>query len=439
MKFYDRERELEMLHTIGEMALEESQMTVLVGRRRIGKTHLLLKSSENQTTLYFFVSRKAENLLCRDFIEEINRKLPTPIGEYSSFTKLFEHLMYLSRETPLTLIIDEFQEFNRVNPTIFSEMQKIWDINKAAGKMNLLISGSIFSLMHKIFEDKKEPLFSRAGQIINLRALKVSVLKQILSDYNPYYTAEDLLALYTFTGGVAWYIELFMKYKAFTFDKMISLVIKEDSPFLNEGKNLLVEEFGKEYTIYFSVLECIARGLTSRGDIENYLGNIEIGGYLSRLDRDFSVIRQKRPLFSRPLGKQVRYSIEDNFLSFWFRFIYKYQNFIESGSLDLLETIIRRDYNTFSGEMLERYFKDKYIEQGIYTSIGGFWDRKGENEIDLIAVNELDKTIEFCEIKRKSSRVNIHELTRKGQLFLQQHKAVADFKVSYKGLSLDDL
>ena len=232
--------------------------------------------------------------------------------------------------------------------------------------MNLLISGSIYSLMHKIFEDKKEPLFSRAGQIINLKPFKVSVLREILFDYSPNYTKEDLLALYTFTGGVAWYVELFMKYRAFTSDDMIRLITEEDSPFLNEGKNLLIEEFGKDYTIYFSILECIARGLTTRGEIESYLGQIEIGGYLLRLERDFSVIAQQRPVLAKPSSKQVRYFIEDNFISFWFRFIYKYQNFIESGSFGLLEEIIRRDYAVFSGIMLERYFKSKYRESGQY-------------------------------------------------------------------------
>lgn len=87
---------------------------------------------------------------------------------------------------------------------------------------------------------------------------------------------------------------------------------------LTEGKNLLIEEFGKEYTVYFSILECISRGLTSRGDIETALNGVEIGGYLSRMEKDFSVISQRKPIFARPSSKQVRYIIEDNFLSFGF-------------------------------------------------------------------------------------------------------------------------
>lgn len=439
MIFYNREKELAVLKDVAEMSKEESQMTVLVGRRRIGKTSLLLKSTEGNPTLYFFILRKAENLLCRDFIEEAEMKLDFPIGEYSSIGKLFQHLMLLSKQRPFNLIIDEFQEIDRINSSVFGEMQKVWDLHKGSSRMNLLISGSIYSLMHKIFESNKEPLFGRAGKIMRLQPFKVSVIKQILSDFHPAYTPEDLLALYTFTGGVAWYIDLFMRNKAFTRSKMIRFITEENSLFLTEGKNLLIEELGKEYTVYFSILECIARGLTSRGDIETALDGIEIGGYLARMEKDFSVISQRRPIFSLPSSKQVKYVIEDNFLSFWFRFIYKYQNLIEAGNMEYLRKIIERDFPTFSGLMLERYFKEMYVEAGQYTNIGGFWDRKGENEIDLIAVNDFEQTIEFAEIKRNPERIDWGALKRKGEYFLTLNKELKNYSVSYKGLSLEDM
>lgn len=439
MKFYNREYELKILRQIESLSHEEAQMTVMVGRRRIGKTQLLLKATEESPTLYFFITRKAESLLCQDFIEEVQTKLNIPVGDYTSIGKLFQHLMLLSKKYPFNLIIDEFQEIDRINPSVFGEIQKIWDLNRGESRMNLLISGSIYSLMHKIFENNKEPLFSRAGRIIRLRPFKVSVLKQILSDFHPDYTPDDLLALYSFTGGVAWYVELLMKNKAFTRSKMIKFITEENSLFLNEGKNILIEEFGKEYTIYFSILECIARGLTTRGDIETALNGMELGGYLSRLEKDFSVISQRRPIFARPSSKQVKYIIEDNFLSFWFRFIYKYQNYIEAGSFEYLRKIVERDYPTFSGLMLERYFKEKYRESGEYTSIGGFWDRKGENEIDLIAANELEHTVEIAEIKRNAERINWGLLKQKANYFLSNCQELKGYEVTYKGFSLENM
>jgi len=439
MKFYDREEEQELLENIREASLQESQMTVLFGRRRIGKTQLALQCTAGNLTLYFFVARKAETLLCQDFVEEAENKLGLPIGGYVSFAKLFRHLLIISRERPFNLIIDEFQDFQRTNPSIFSEIQREWDLNKGASRMNLIVSGSIYSLMHQIFEDRKEPLFSRAGQMIHLKPFKVEVLKEILADHNPSYHPDDLLALYSFTGGVAWYVNLFMTNKAYTKDKMIGLLARPNSPFLNEGKNLLIEEFGPDYSIYFSILECIAGGDYTRGEIENRLGKAEIGGYLAKLEKYYSLISKKRPIFSKENSKQVRYCIADNFLTFWFRFIYRYQGYIESGALKLVENIIRRDYDAFSGSMLERYFRDKFMQSGLYTDIGMYWNRKGENEIDLITLNDLDKTAAIYEIKRDEPRYSITKLEEKVTSLLEAEKELKKYSLDLGKLSLRDM
>jgi AAA+ ATPase superfamily predicted ATPase len=110
--------------------------------------------------------------------------------------------------------------------------------------------------------------------------------------------------------------------KAYTLKKMLDFIVQEDSQFISDGKNMLVEEFGKDYAIYFTVLSSIARGENTRGQIENTVGS-EVGGYLTRMERDYGLITRYIPLFAKSETKNVHYSIEDNFLTFWFRFIYK--------------------------------------------------------------------------------------------------------------------
>lgn len=83
---------------------------------------------------------------------------------------------------------------------------------------------------------------------------------------------------------------------------------------------------------------------------------------------------------------------------------------MEIGAYDQMRALIRRDYTTFSGNMLERYFRDNGAESGKYTIIGRWWDRKGENEIDMIAANEIDKTAEIYEIKRKRKNINVSSI-----------------------------
>ena len=128
MRFFDRTEEIASLKEIQELSKNNAQFTVITGRRRIGKTHLVWKAYEDQQILYFFVARKAESDLCSDYLLEIETKLGIPtMGKVERFPEIFEYLMKLSIERPITLFIDEFQEFFKVNKSVYSDMQRIWD------------------------------------------------------------------------------------------------------------------------------------------------------------------------------------------------------------------------------------------------------------------------------------------------------------------------
>ena len=219
---------------------------------------------------------------------------------------------------------------------------------------------------------------------------------------------------------------------------MINRMIKADSVFLSEGKAILVEEFGKDYGVYFSILSAIARGKTLRSEIEKIIGK-EIGGYLTKLEKDYEVISKKQPIFEKSSTKNVRYTIEDNFFTFWFRFIYKYNYMLEIENYDAVKTIINRDYETFSGLLLERYFKRVLIESKEYTRIGSWWDRKGENEIDIVAENELNNEAVFIEVKRKEENFNAEMLNEKVGVFTRATGKFKDCTITQKGLSMADM
>ena len=439
MRFFDRTEEIASLREIRGMSRDNAQFTVVTGRRRIGKTSLVWKAYEDEPILYFFVARKAEGDLCEDYRLEIENKLGIPImGRAERFVDMFEFLMKLSMERPITLFIDEFQEFFRVNKSVYSDMQRIWDIYCPKARMNLVVCGSIYSMMTKIFKDKREPLYNRQTRFMTVRPFTPAALKEILAEYHPGHTAEDLLALYSFTGGVAKYVQLLVDAGATTKAAMLDHIIKADSIFLGEGKAILIEEFGKDYGVYFSILSAIARGKTSRSEIESVVGR-EIGGYLTKLENEYEVIAKKQPLFEKSSTKNIRYTIEDNFFTFWFRFIYKYGYILEIENYESVKTIINRDYDTFSGLMLERYFRRVLIERQAYTRIGGWWDRKGENEIDIVAENELNDEATFFEVKRKAGNIDMEALEHKAAAFLRATGEFKGYKISYKGLSMDDM
>ena len=427
-----------MLSEVLRQSKREARMTVLMGRRRIGKTELSLRCGDD-TVLYFFVGKKAEALLCQDFVQEITSKLGVPIlGQANSFSEVFRFVLHLSETRAFTLIIDEFQNFQKVNPTVFSNMQRDWDLNKSKSHLNLIISGSVFTLMKKIFEDYEEPLFGRANEKITLEPFRTDVLKEILHDFNPDYTPEDLLALFSITGGVAWYVTLLLDRGKTSWRKMLGALTEENSPFINEGKNILIEEFGTDYIIYFSILTCIASGMKTSAEIKNELGIDNISSYLSRLEDYYGLITKYQPIFAKESSKKVRYQLNDCFLIFWFRFFFKYQALVENKALKALDTIIRRDYSGVSGLMMERYFARKFQEQGQYV-IGKWWDRKGFNEIDLVVVDPIGKEAWAYELKKDERRYDEESFKKKVDIMVQQTPELHKMKIHIGSLSKSDM
>ena len=439
MRFFDRARELADLKEIRERSESVAQFTVVTGRRRVGKTSLVVKSLEGEEYVYLFVERKSEKDLCETFVREINEKLGEVVfGTPERIEDVFLALMKIASTRHLNVVIDEFQEFRRVNPSIFSSIQKTWDMHKDSARINLIVTGSVNTLMVRLFRNKRAALYGRETAFMVVEPFATSVLKEILSAYHPRYKAEDLLALWTFTGGVAKYVELLVDSRCWTRDAMIKEMIRANSLFLDEGRAMLVEEFDREYGVYFSVLCAIARGRTTRNEIEQTVGR-QVGGYLARLEEDYALIRKRHPIFAKVAAKTARYELNDNFLVFWFRFMYRYSYILELKGYEQLREIVRRDYPVLSGHALELYFKHQLAESGQWTRIGGWWDRKGENELDILAENELTGTYAVCEVKRQGSKIDLNVVADKFAAFRKATGKWLKAKPRFLALSMSDM
>jgi hypothetical protein len=433
MKFYNRDNEQQQLRLWSQQAAEgKSSLTLMVGRRRVGKTGLLAHTYQG-SALYLFISRKAEPLLCAEFTEQIRAQLNLPIfGQPRSLREVLEILFQYAQTQPLTLILDEFQDIARVNPAVFSELQNLWDQYRPRCKLHLICCGSLYSLMTKLFQDSKEPLFGRADHRINLQPLKPAYLAELLHDSGRY-SAENLLTWYTLSGGVPKYLEWLAQTDPQR-DVWESL-INEFSLVIEEGRYRLAEEFGAEQSTYFSILATLASGKTSRSEIESVL-EISIGPYLKRLEEDFDIIQRVMPVFAPPNSRQVKYRIQDAFLSFWFRFIYRYRSAVEIENFAFIRQAIARDFATYSGAWLEQLFRAQLAASGDYNLIGNYWESGNKNEIDIVAVNDFSKTALIAEVKRNPANVRLSHLKAKAQRLEQR---LAGYEITYRGLSLADL
>ena len=438
MKFYNREKELGILQTNWEQSAERGRMAVIIGRRRVGKTTLLTKSADDggQSLLYLYVSKDNERVLTRKFQETAEQTLGLQIfGRMETFAQFFEQLLQFGRQNHFTLVLDEFQNLLKVNPAIPSHIQDIWDRYHEKTKVNMVACGSIYNMMRKIFDNEDEPLYGRQDCRLNLLPFRISILKQILHDHNPKYTPEDLLCLYTLTGGVAKYVAWLMDAKATSKTKMLKWVTQAGSPYLSEGTELIMSEFGKDYSNYLSILQLIASGMNTQSEIDGAIGK-NTGAYLDNLEKDYSYIHRVQPLFSKPGARNSRWQLDDCFLRFWFRFILRNQALVEMERNDLLLEIVERGYEQYTGLVLEQYFRQKWMEEERVTLVGKYWDRKGQNEIDMIAINDIDKTAVVAEIKRQRRKFSPTELAQKAAAL---NKVLSKYSVTLIGLSMEDM
>jgi hypothetical protein len=405
----------------------------------------MLKNCEGTPTVYLFVSRSSESVLCAQYAQIVRDSLGAfvPNG-IENFRELFRYLMEIGKQLAYNLIIDEIQELEGVNSAIFSDIQNIWDATKDDARVNLMISGSVYSLMHHIFMDYKEPLYGRATSIIRMKPFSSSVLKQILRDHSSEYANDDLLALYMLTGGVPKYVGLLMDGGAFTVETMIDHVLKENSVFIEEGHVMLVQEFGKKYGNYYAILSAIASGANETSRISDVTGQQSLGGSMQRLEDDYGLISKLRPVKAKEGTQTVKYEIRDHFLRFWFRYIVKYQNLVQSGRFEDLRSIVKRDYANYSRRVLKAYFRDKIAAEQPLELIGSWWESKrgksedtDQHEIDIVAVYFKEKRVLLAEVKRQRKNFDAAKFERK--VLLVKNKLFANYKIVTACLTLEDM
>lgn len=453
LKFYGRENEIALLQRYQKLSeTKSSQMVVVTGRRRIGKTRLIneaLNSSSSQTPfLYFFVNGDKTE---KGNIEAFVQLHAAPLGltdlpvQFSDIRSLFEYILKRSQTQPLTFFIDEFQNLETVAPSFFSDLQALWD--RYAGKSHLMLvtAGSVASTMREITENPKAPLYGRPSAFIRLQPLPLKILHQILEEYSGgTATADDHLALWMMTGGVAKYVELFMDSGCVTKESMIELATSSSSFFLMEGENLLKTAFKRDYGTYFAIMQKVAEGITERAKLATlFEKDIDISGHLKKLEEHYALLTKEMPFASQlKKGRNYRLVMNDTFLQFWFRYLFTNKSLLEmshEGS-KLLTQAILKDFPEYTGRsVLEQYFRRELMETGTVSECAPWWNRKGGDEIDIIAYQPFDKRLLFIEVKRESRKISFQKLKEKSFAFLAANPSYANCEIVYEGRSLENI
>ena len=444
-RFYGREAELSLLRRFQSDVRDKgiSRFVVVTGRRRVGKTRLLeeaLPSEASMPTISGYIASQLSNQNLSNFVKEIERVLAIP---YPIAIRSFEEALTLvfreAQNRPLTLILDEFQNFKTVDPTIFDSLQRLWDRNHLKSKILLVTCGSVASSMREIFENGAAPLFARESANIHIDPFFPELLKTIFSDYKTDFSGDDLLALYTFTGGVSQYVQSFLSSDAFSFDAMLEQTMRFNSGLISEAQLMVSAEFKGAAPRMNEILLAICQGKTKRPELAS-LFDVSISGHLFQLEKLYGLIEVTEPLGENGAKrKRGRYTITDELLNFWYTFCLPNLQMLQVSDKSALMELIRAGYPTWSGRALERLYRRHFCNCGLFTAVGPWWDKKGENEIDLVAVNPTHRHIVFAEIKRDESKIRPDILRKRSEVFLQFNPRYADFERDYLTLSLNEL
>jgi hypothetical protein len=381
MQFHNRTEELKDLREILER--EEFQFIILYGRRRVGKTELILQATKQKNRVYYLAVGQ-DNL--RRLYETCSLQYP----EVSKLRQTYDVIFDFLKNNVEVIIIDEFQNMIQEDENILHLMQSIIDVQLKDTKMKLFLIGSSVSLMTSKILNYTSPLYGRRTGSIKLEAIDFYDFTHFFPDLG----LKEQIEIYSFSDGIPYYIN---NIEPPLWEWMEKELKKSSSIFRDEIDFLMRYEFSRP-GMYKSILEAIAFGKTTLSDIKGFVGikRTDISPYLSNLI-DVDMIVREIPITEKPNSRRGRYYLKDNYLKFWFRFIYPNLSAIEEGIFDI--NIIRENYSTFLGSIFEKVVKQFLIRSDLIkiTKIGRWWWK--DKEIDLIAFNQFKNSISFIECK----------------------------------------
>jgi AAA+ ATPase superfamily predicted ATPase len=406
MTFINRQQELEFLQR--KYNSNKAELILIYGRRRIGKTELINEFSKRLNAMYFFGRSESKkdttdrfNLMFMEFFNDISL-VRSPLQNWDQF---FDYLEEKSQDR-IVLIIDEFPLIVDKFPEILSILQDKWDNILKNSRLMLILCGSSVSMMEKYTLDYQSPLYGRrTGQWL---VDKLDIIH--LRDFFPIYTTEDLLILYSTIDSIPGYLIKFSGDVSIWENIESNMLSKGE--FLYEEVEILLREEMRDPSNYMSILSAVAGGLTSFNEIYNKTGLDKslLSKYLFVLDK-LKIIKKNLPITDSYKGRLkargAKYSINDNFFDFWFRFVFPNLAQLELGNSTIVLEHIKKDFPPYLGGKFEQFVIELFPHLGLlaYTRIGKWWFK--DKEIDIVAINEMTNDVLFCECKWQERKTDV--------------------------------
>jgi uncharacterized protein len=405
--FIGRTRELEALENAYQRP--DSVLLPIYGRRRIGKSELILEFARNKPALYYVGKTAPARLQMAELSREAARVLDEPLLATQAPTDwktLLTRIVDRYRgDRKLVFALDEFQWMTHASPELPSVLQECWDRQwRKSGKVLVILCGSYVGFMEREVLGKKSPLFGRRTGQIHLGPFGY----QEAQAFHPDWSLMDRAKAFFVCGGVPMYLKTFGTARSVE-QGIETLILDEFGPLFREPDFLLREEL-REVENYYAVLVAIAGGCKTATAIADRSGLPErsLHYYLQQLI-ELGYVARRHPLTGRPPAQRhVRYVLEDALLRFWFRFVFPNQSFIQqAGPRRAFRERIRPELDGYFGACFERLCRDAlarlYAREGVGGAfqVGEYWDK--QTQIDVVGLRE-DGWVDIGECKWGSVR-----------------------------------
>ncbi len=429
VELIDREEETAFLEEAYEQ--NKSQLIVLYGRRRVGKTYLLQHFMRGKKHAYYLCTKGNEieqiRLLSRMIGETFNDTALT-LSPFSDWRSLFIYLYEKAQKEKFILAIDEFPYLINANSAITSIFQKYWDEYLSKTKTMLVLCGSSIAMMESEVLAHKSPLYGRRTGQWKVKPMSFENARKFFPEGA---SIDEAIRIYTITGGVPFYLADLDLGKTAT-ENILEHIARKGKMLYEEGEFLLKEEL-RDPSTYFSVFEAISAGNTKQVEIANRIGMLSttLPRYLSTLER-LEYIEKIAPVTEHKRSKKTIYKIKDNFMDFWFKFIYPNRSYIEESNYKKFKEILDLYFEKHVSFAFEGVCRDFLIRQNAMnllpaylTKIGkwyGYYRDEGQRkelEIDIVALDENETGIFFAECKWQ----NLNNKDAKRVLFDLQEKS----------------
>ena len=413
MKFIGRKAELEKLNTEYE---RNGGFVVIYGRRRVGKTTLIKEFLKKKTAFYFLATEELESQSMKRLAGVVARTTKNSYLQNAAFTDwldLFQVIADYKTEEKKVLVIDEFPYLVNTNPAFPSILQNAWDEILKDSNVMLILSGSLIGMMQKHTLSYDSPLYGRRTAQMRLAPLPFTDIYAVHK--MPF---EQAVEQYAVTGGVPKYLEFFEDDRGL--EEQLKDAVLSKSGFLYEEPNFLLKSEFLTAVNYFSIIKAIADGNHKLGKIAGVLGQetSALTPYLSTLS-DLGFIEKKTPVTEKNPEKSRKglYFILDNFIRFWFHYVYPYKGELELDNMQIVLDEIRKDFVekfvAFAYEdICKNIFADLCMNGAISfvpSRIGSYWlnDFDGDTEIDVMAIDHQNKRIFAGECKYHAKPVDV--------------------------------